>query len=92
MMGIIERIRKAVRDGQYTFTDHAIEEAENDALLLSDIVEVLLTGDLDATLTDDPRGERYVVRGDIDDAEVDVVCRFNADGKLLIIITVYVVC
>jgi hypothetical protein len=31
----------------------------------------------------------YVVRGDGNEDEVDVVCRFRSDGTLLIMITVY---
>ncbi|MDX2076424.1 MAG: DUF4258 domain-containing protein [bacterium] len=73
------------------FTDHALEEADNDDLSVSDIVWVLLNGDLDSIFTDDPRGTRYVIRGDIEKLEIDVVCRFNQEGILLIIITVYVV-
>ena len=72
-------------------TDHALEEADADDLTLDDILKVLLTGDLDSVYTDDPRGPRYVVRGDVGEAEVDVVCRFRSDGTLLIVITVYVV-
>lgn len=88
---ILGRIRKAVREKRYIFTDHALEEADNDDLTLSDIIWILFNGDLDSILTDDPRGMRYVVRGDIDELEIDVVCRFNQEGILLIIITVYVV-
>lgn len=90
-MSIIQRIRKAVRDNNYLITEHCKEEAEADGLWLTDVVEVLLTGELDSIYEDDPRGTRYVVRGDIDDIEVDVVCRFRSDGQLLIIITTYVV-
>lgn len=89
--GILRRIRRAVRAGQYLFTDHAVEEAQADGLLLEEVVDVLLTGDVDSIYTDDPRGPRYVVRGDVAELEVDVVCRFRSDGTLLIIITVYVV-
>lgn len=79
---IILRIHKAVREKRYIFTDHALEEADNDDLTLSDIIWILLNGDLDSILTDDPRGTRYVVRGDMDELEVDVVCRFNQEGIL----------
>ena len=89
--GILIRIRRAVREKRYRFTDHALDEADADGLFEEDIVHILLTGDLDATYADDPRGTRYVVRGDLDEVEVDVVCRFRGDGTLLIIITVYVV-
>jgi len=88
---ILARIRKAVREKRYQITDHALEEADNDNLTLDDIVDVLLHGVLDSAYTDDMRGSRYAVRGDIDENEVDVVCRFRQDGALVIVITVYVV-
>jgi hypothetical protein len=88
-VSILQRIQRAILDGHYEFTDHAIEEAYADDLSLQDVVDVLLQGDIDSIYTEDPRGTRYVVRGDIDDFEVDVVCRFRSDGTLLIIITVY---
>ena len=44
---------------------------------------MLLHGDLDATYTDDPRGPRYVIRSDMEENPVDVVCRFRSDGRLL---------
>ena len=88
-MSDIQRIYRAIIQGRYEFTDHAIEEAYADDLSLQDVVDVLLQGDIDSIYTEDPRGTRYVVRGDIDDFEVDVVCRFRSDEILLIIITVY---
>lgn len=88
---ILTRIRQAVREKQYQMTDHALDEADADDLTLNDILDVLLNGELDSTYTDDPRGPRYVVRGDVGEDEVDVVCRFRTDGTLLIVITVYVV-
>ena len=88
---ILVRIRSAVREKRYQMTDHALEEADDDDLTLDDILDVLLNGELDSIYTDDLRGTRYVIRGDVDDDEVDVVCRFRQDDTLLIIITVYVV-
>jgi hypothetical protein len=88
---ILARIRNAVREKRYQMTDHALDEADDDGLTLDDILHVLLNGDLDSTYTDDPRDTRYVIRGDVDNDEVDVVCRFRQDGTVLIIITVYVV-
>jgi hypothetical protein len=90
-MSAIDRIRRAVQQGRYLFTDHAVEETQADKLLLRDVVDVLMHGEIDSTYTDDLRGTRYVVRGDIGDDEVDVVCRFRLDGVTLVIITVYVV-
>lgn len=88
---ILIRIRQAVRERNYQMTDHALEEADADDLTLDDILDVLMNGDFDSTYSDDPRGTRYVIRGDVDEDKVDVVCRFRQDGKLLIIVTVYVV-
>lgn len=88
---VLVRIRHAVREKRYQMTDHALEEADADHLTLDDILNVLLSGELDSTYSDDPRGIRYVIRGDAQENEVDVVCRFRQDGKLLMIITVYVV-
>ncbi|MBI5958796.1 MAG: DUF4258 domain-containing protein [Chloroflexi bacterium] len=90
-MSVLNRIRRAVREGHYVFTDHAVEEAQADNLLLSEIVDILLNGALDSIYEDDLRGVRYVIRGDVGKVEVDVVCRFGSDGLLVIIITVYVV-
>ena len=90
-MSVIDRIRQAVREKRYRITDHALDEADADNLLEDDIVHILLTGNLDSTYTDDPRGTRYVVRGDLYRLEIDVVCRFRKDGSLLIVVTVYVV-
>ncbi len=56
-----QRIQRAVRAGRYVFTDHAVEEAQADNLRFSDIVGILLQGEIDSVYTDDPRGERYVV-------------------------------
>lgn len=88
---ILHRLRQAVRDGQYVFTDHAVEEAQADGLWLSDVISILLQGELHSIYTEDERGTRYVIRGDVGELEAEVVCRFRADGVLLIIITVYVV-
>lgn len=88
---VLTRIQRAVRENRYQMTDHALEEADADALTLDDIQNVLLNGDLNSTYTEDPRGPRYVIRGDVGENQADVVCRFRNDGTLLIIITVYVV-
>jgi len=89
--GVLLRIRRAIQNGRYVFTDHVLEEAEADNLTTDDVLQVLLTGDLDSTYSDDPRGVRYVVRGSIESLEIDVVCKFRSDGSVLIIITVYVI-
>ncbi len=86
----IKRIRRAIRNGRYEFTVHALEEMDEDDLDESDVRHVVLHGEISAELTDDPRGIRFVVRGTTSnkDCEIEVVCRFLPSG-LLRIITVY---
>jgi len=88
---VMIRIRRAVRDRRYDFADHLLDEVAADNLTTDDALNILLAGALDSTYSDDPRGLRYVVRGDVGTAEVDVVCRFSRDGSRLIIVTAYVI-
>ena len=88
---ILLRIRRAITEDRYEFTDHLLDEAQADHLTTDDVLHVLLTGALDSTYSHDSRDVRYVVRGFIDTLDVDVVCKFKRDGSVLIIITVYVV-
>lgn len=77
-------------EDRYKFSAHALEEADDDRLLLEDVRTALLSGNLVETLTDDPRGERFVIRGSslVGDCMLEVVCRFLPSGMLRII-TVY---
>jgi hypothetical protein len=86
----IRRIRRAVREGRYEFTAHALEEMDEDGLAAEDVRQVILQGSVVAVLTDDPRGDRSVVRGipKNEEREIEVVCRFLPSG-LMRIITVY---
>ena len=86
----IKRIRRAIREGRYEFTVHALEEMDEDDLDESDVRYGVLHGEISSELTDDPRGMRFVVRGDMQDQirSLEAVCRFLPSG-LLRIITVY---
>lgn len=88
----LRRMRRAVREGRYRFTAHALAEMDEDDLTELDVRQVILRGDLVARLTDDPRGIRFVVRAFMKEKniEVDVVCRFVPAGSLRIL-TVYAV-
>ena len=63
---------------------------DEDDLTDADVRATILNGRVAKTLTDDPRGERFVVRGlpRGHEAEVEVVCRFLPSGRMRII-TVY---
>ncbi len=85
----IREIRERIRTKNYELTGHAEEEREDDELSIADLQEAILTGRVVQVLTADPRGNRYVVQGKVQDGrEIEVVCRFLASGKLRII-TVY---
>ena len=89
-MSTLRRICRAWHEGRVKFSDHALEEMDRDQLALSDVRQALLRGRLHRTYENDPRGPRYVIRGKVNENEVDVVCRFWSLG-MLGIITVYVV-
>jgi hypothetical protein len=74
----IRRIRRAVREGRYEYSVHALEEMDDDGLTDADIRQVILKGNVIAELPGDPRGIRFAIRGNLnhEDIEVEVVCRF----------------
>ena len=76
-MAIIQ-IRRAIRNGQYQYSNHALEEMDADDLIEEDVRHAILHGEVVATLTDDPRGTRFVVQGQEQFGLriIEVVCRF----------------
>ena len=86
----LERIRNAILDQRYTLTEHAYDEMAEDNLDVLDVESAILTGEIEKTLTKDPRGTRFVVVGTATDQEtlVGVVVRFVELDQLLIL-TVY---
>lgn len=90
-MSGLTRIRKAIRERRVAFSDHALEEMDDDSLTLSDIYQVLSHGRIHRTEIRDRRGVRYVIGDTLNKGEsVEAVCRFLPSGVLLVI-TVYVV-
>ena len=87
---ILRKLRQAVLNQRYALTEHAYEEMDADKLDVLDVEAAILTGRISETLTDDPRGPRFVVRGRACDQStpVAVVARFVEGGNLLVI-TVY---
>ena len=65
---------------------------DKDGLTEGDVAEVVMNGAVVATLTEDPRGTRFVVRGTglDEETEVELVCRFLPLSTLRII-TVYAI-
>ena len=87
---IIDKIRDAVRTGNYDMTHHAVEEMAEDELGIFDVENAILNGKIIKREKDDPRGTRYIVRavGTDQSTSIEVVGRFKETG-IFLIITVY---
>jgi hypothetical protein len=88
----IRRIRRALREGRYEYSDHAFEEMDDDQLADSDVYKAMIHGKIVNTLTGDSRGTRYVLRGVpvSKGTEIEIVCRFTSQA-ILRIVTVYAI-
>ena len=89
---LLEKIRNAILFGDYDLTHHAIDEMAEDGLGIFDIEHAVLTGSIEKTETDDPRGPKHAVIGLAQDQRtvVGVVGRFKETG-IYLVITVYAV-
>ena len=65
---------------------------DEDGLTDADVQQAAMNGRIVATLTGDPRGTRFVIRGlGLDEeTEIEIVCRFLPSSTLRII-TVYAI-
>ncbi len=86
----LEEIRRWVRDGKYDLTFHAVEEMAEDYLVIFDVEAAVISGSLEKTESDDPRGTRYTIVGTGADQKtaVGLVGRFT-DTDIFLIVTVY---
>jgi hypothetical protein len=85
----IQRIRQKIIDRAYYLSSHAEDEMLDDELERDDVEHVILKGRIQRKLSEDRRGTRYRIEGPAKDGRlIHVICRFKADGNL-IIITVY---
>ena len=87
---VIDKIRYAIRTGNYDMTYHAIEEMAEDELGIFDIEAAILSSKIKRIEKDDPRGNKYVLEGiGIDKTtKICVVGRFK-ETEAFLIITVY---
>ena len=88
-MSVISRIRAALRTNNYEYSQHALEEMDDDDLSDADVREAILHGGMRAELTDDPRSIRYLVKGKSGRIDIEIIARFVADDEVRII-TAYV--
>ena len=85
-MGVIARLRLAVREETYRISSHCNDEMSEDSLSTDDIERIIRGGKVIRKYTHDPRGTRYEVAGRaVDGRDASVVCRFLPSGTLLII-------
>ena len=91
MKRAIETLLRLIRDQEYEISIHANEEMSNDALIVMDVENAILTGKITKRLTKEARGLRYEVTGETGDGRpVAVVCRILSTGWLRIV-TVFAV-
>ena len=88
--GIVDKIREAVRTGNYDMTHHANAEMAEDNLAIYDIEYAILNGKIVKREKDDPRGTKYTIfgKGMNHETSMGIVGRFKETGVFLII-TVY---
>jgi uncharacterized protein DUF4258 len=86
----IERIRERIRLRQYDMTAHATEEMAEDNLDIVDVEHAVMTGRVVQIQKDDPRGNKYLLKGTATDGatSIGVVGRFHGADRYLIV-TVY---
>jgi hypothetical protein len=80
-------IQRAIMNGNYKVTEHAIEEAEKDLLLLLDVKEAVLSGELIEDYPEDRRGHSCLILGYFEGRAVHAVCGMRSQKA--IVITVY---
>jgi len=87
---VIDRIRNAIRNGNYDITHHAVEEMAEDNLGIFDVESAILNGQIKKIEKEDSRGIKYVIEslGMDQSIPVGVVGRFKETG-IFLIITVY---
>lgn len=86
----LRRFRLLVRERQYIFTIHALEEMGEDDVLDEDIENVILRGRIVERQVDRATRERkYILTGtDLAGEPVGVVLKMGSTGKV-VVITVY---
>lgn len=87
---VIDRVRNAIRSGNYDMTHHAVEEMAEDNLCIFDVVTAILNGQVKRIEKDAKRGTKYTIEGvGVDQSTpVGIVGRFKETG-IFLIITVY---
>ena len=59
----IDKIRNAIKSGNYDMTYHAVEEMAGDKLGICDIESAILNGKIIKQEKNDPRGTKFIIKG-----------------------------
>ena len=89
---IIDKIRDAIRTGNYDTTFHAVEEMAEDEIGILEVESAVLNGKITKRQKDNTRGIKYVIEGMGSEriTPIGVVGRFKETG-IFLIITVYAI-
>jgi hypothetical protein len=62
-MDVLEHIRAQIRANNYSFSLHAEREREDEHILVQELEQSVISGELPEDYTDDPRGHSCLVLG-----------------------------
>ncbi|NET61132.1 MAG: DUF4258 domain-containing protein [Symploca sp. SIO2E6] len=87
---VLKSIREKILRQEYVITLHADEEMDDDNLMLTDVEQAILTGEIIERQQDRTTAERkYRIQGYSTDGDlIEVIVKLGLSGKV-IIITVY---
>ncbi|WP_202804378.1 DUF4258 domain-containing protein [Baaleninema simplex] len=84
----IEEIKSKVKARQYVYTSHGDTERKADGLMVSQVREAILNGEILEQYPDTGRGESCLILGFANKIPIHIVCGWR--GKKVAIITVYI--
>ena len=87
---VLHQIQEKVRQGKFILTIHAEEEMDNDGLGLDEVIQAILSGEIQGRQKDRiTPGWKYRIQGEsLTGDDIEVVAKIGATGKA-VIITVY---
>ncbi len=87
---VLKNIQAKIRQQAYVITLHADEEMDDDNLMIADVEQAILTGEIIKRQQDrDTSEHKYRIRGYSTDGDLlEVIVKIGLSGKV-IIITVY---
>jgi hypothetical protein len=89
-MDVLDRIREQIRANQYEFSLHAEREREDERILVRELEQSVLSGELLEDYPDDPRGHSCLVLGFAPSGRaIHSVWGLLPDGRVRVI-TVYI--